>query len=204
MREHRYRDTLEPNVVLVKESDSFQPVTEIGLGTFSYKLVDINSINSKDEESFTTLVSKGFGKSIELIKSNILDILLFIAIVLIIYLIISWFYISSSNDEEKNIIIKEKEDIDYVDLEKNALNTYPYSPELLNSQFENPNEFTASATSLNWTSNSSPSTTFASPFVYSNPSFKTPQTPTAAEFDTITNLPDAIDSKILMNRLRIN
>lgn len=207
MREHRYRDTMQPDVVLVKELDSFQPVTEIGLGTFNYKLVDINSINAKDDEySFTTLISKGFKKSIELIQSNILDSLLFIAIVLIIYLIVSWFYISSSNEDNnnKNIVIKEKQDIDYVDLEKNALNTYPYSPELLNSQYETPNQFTASATSLTWTSNSSPSTAFASPFGISNASFKTPQTPTAAEFDTITNLPDPIDSKVLMNRLRIN
>lgn len=46
--EHQYRNTKNIELVLPEESNIFEPVEKKGLGTFNYKLVDIDSISENE------------------------------------------------------------------------------------------------------------------------------------------------------------
>lgn len=91
MREHLFRDTGNLDIVLKKDPIGFKSINEVGLGTFSYKLIDLNSISNNDSNKFSA-ISEAFFQTINFIQTSIVDVILLIIIVAIIFIIISLIY----------------------------------------------------------------------------------------------------------------
>lgn len=91
MREHLFRDTGNLDIVLQKDPIGFKSINEVGLGTFSYKLVDLDSVSNSYSNGLSA-ISEAFFQTIDFLQTSIVDVTLLIIIVVIISIIISLIY----------------------------------------------------------------------------------------------------------------
>lgn len=202
MREHLFRDTNQLEAVLSKDTDTFRPVKEVGLGLFNYRLVNIDSV-SESEGLQSTSFRDIMARALKFTQATIIDTILFVLIVSLILLLFSWLY-PKVNFKKKGFSKQES-----VDLE-NQYSSSSISAE--STQFEKAQYCTQSpASSLLNTEDSLScfmSSAYNAPVTPTSSSvekFRTPKTPVGmGGMNNYTRLPETVDSKLLMNRLRID
>lgn len=102
MREHLFRNSKDVNVVLQEDPVSFKAIEYVGLGSFNYKLVDMDTIY--DENIKGSIIIQAFNQTIEFIRKSIIDILLVIILIAIFFLLISCAYpFHKKNDKDSDL-----------------------------------------------------------------------------------------------------
>lgn len=202
MREHLFRDTNQLEAVLSKDSDTFRPVKEAGLGLFNYRLVNVDSV-SESEGLQSTSFRDIMACALKFTQATVIDIILFVLLVSLILLLFSWLY--PRGNLKKKGFSKQR----FVDLENQSSSS---SVSADSAQFEKAQYYTySSASSLSNTEDSLPclmSSAYNAPVTPTSSAaekFRTPRTPVGmGGMNNYTRLPETVDSKLLMNRLRID
>jgi hypothetical protein len=193
IREHLYRETQNLEVLIPKEikdsnvgtSSYFRSVDEIGLGLFNYDLVDLNSV-SEDGKSLQHPIKKFFNNIISILKNSLIILVIIPTALICAYLIFKLI--------EKYYLRKKYRNKDKVDdLEDQII--------VQNDLVNGTSLYSAGLSSGTVSSYDYRSQTFSNTSTGPN-SPSTPSTPTY--YDNYINLPEPVDSKLLMNRLRID
>lgn len=206
MREHLFRDTHQLDAVLSDESNAFRPIKEAGLGLFNYRLVKMDSVSENEglrSVSFNDII----GGAIKFTQTAIVDVLLLVLVVALVILLVSWLYPKYSH--KKKFLNKEKNDASDADLE-NQLSSSANSLE--STQFEKAEYYARSSASSQINSDDTLPCLISSalnfpmtPTGSAVEKFRTPKTPTGMNgIANYTRLPETVEGKLLMNRLRID
>jgi hypothetical protein len=194
IREHTYRDSGDLQVVLPSEVNHFRPVSEAGLGTFNYRLVDMGSLfevgtnNNQVEKSSLQTHMDDFTQHLEQVLCNDIAAMGFI-VLLLIYVVYTCF-----TPKRKN---KEKDDIDI----DNEIDIHRYRTRLGKESYLDVDlESQRNSASLFSNGDSANVYTF-----HSNDSSDGPSTPVAgADYSKLTVIGSALDTDMFKSRLRID
>lgn len=190
IREHLFRDSKQLNLVIPSKSDAFRPITEIGLGTFSYNLVDPTTVSENGTSNDASFLQRFLNLFQSFTINNIIGFILVLSILYVLTAIYSSVTKKSSRKSFYSVVDLEKQN-------GNPVQTSLMSPFAQATTFPKAQVYTPYS-NLN-----------TAPPSLSN----SPLSPVTSDVDNVdynikdfryTNIPEPISNKVLINRLRID